>query len=73
MRPSPVRIRVTANQVEDVVITDVIKFEKSQGSQPPALFIDKATAAGQTYYYRVQARNSAGVTDWSNVQKLTRP
>ena len=64
---------IIANQVEDVVITDVIKFEKSQGSQPPALFIDKATAAGQTYYYRVQARNSAGVTDWSNVQKLTRP
>ncbi len=64
---------VIAEHVEDVVVTDVIEYENSRGSELPTLFTDRTTTPGQTCYYRVRGRNLSGVTAWSNVQPLSRP
>ena len=64
---------VIAERMPDAVIKDVIQFENSKGNESPAPYIDKTTASGQTYYYRVQGRNSSGATGWSNVQKFISP
>jgi hypothetical protein len=56
-----------------VNIGDVIAFENSKVAELPALYIDKTTASGRTWYYRIQGRNSSGATAWSNVRKLGGP
>ena len=64
---------IIAEQVKDVVITDMIKFENSQGGESLVFYTDKAVAPDKNCFYRVQGLNVSGVTAWSNVQKLTRP
>jgi mannan endo-1,4-beta-mannosidase len=64
---------VIAKNVPDVVITNVIAFENSQGNGPRDFYGDDASLPNQNYYYRLRGRNNLGVTAWSNVQKLSHP
>lgn len=47
----------------------VISANISDARATTPLFIDKSATAGQTYYYRIKAQNSVGISPPSNIMK----
>lgn len=58
--------KLLATGLQDAVLSDVVKFESSpEASLPLTLYTDESALPGKTYYYRIQAWNIAGASDYS--------